>query len=1116
MHSHSPSVSARLIQKRKWLRLGIATLTSTALVGGTLVPVPTNSFFQHSLVAEAAAQEAVLSHAEGQVIDLSLLRDFVHPEDMGIFDGLVEAIQAQQSFTGNENNSPETSQLDVEALQAIRLNLGGITLPLVDDGSGNGLLQLGTDGIGVLSAYASAPDATSAHAAAGVVDEDGAINLDPTQGAGNVETNLQLTAVLNQLGLGPVTDTIADDLALRLGAVSSMAQAEGGEVTSEYAVANAELYLHSPLVEEVGGLVKPGGLGEDLDNVVNGLLGEDGLVGGQIVGLVSGLLSTLRLGNIELNATTNLEATLDELLGQPLTSEDELVTIDLQSGEVKVNLEKLHGDNLSNLEPNTPLVNAEQLTRITSTVDGLLDSLSQRITDTLNNGVLDTRLVIEISLLGGLVGKTRIDGTLSQILAGTAPVTGGGLLGVLLNPLVNGLVNGLGPILGNVDEDGNLQVTILNDIIGNLLTPVNALLGDGSVLGLSGLIDEVLGEVAQVTINSQPNELIAAQGSVDGRPNARRGTLTDPSEDFSVVPVRAQVLRLGTDGGVVDLPLARSTVKATDIDDPILNAPELLDIDPNQGPRSGGNEVTLTGTNLADIDTIYVNETAITVFELDAEAGTVTFVAPAWADLDTTEDEVEVSVATNGVRSKSLGYTYVDDVPGAADHNPGYEWVNIKAGETLVIDQTKDTGLPDGMNFEINPEFDGPSGWDFTITDPATGALEITAPDDAAPGMVFRVPVIATYPDGTTDDLSARVNVVMTPFEIVETIPGDTSITIIFSDGNTVVVPKGEAGDDGESVTIDRSYSDADGNTVIEFSDGQVVTVAKGDKGDQGEPGQDGQDGLTPHVGENNNWWIGEADTGVSATGPTGPAGESVTVKGSSTDADGNIVIEFSDGNTVVIPAGQDGADGAAGESITVEASEINANGDLEIRFSDGTTVIVPKGEAGADGESVTITEQSVDADGNTVIEFSDGTFVTVAKGDKGDQGEPGKDGENGQNGTGSSNAGIGSGSSIGKCTTEEAAGMIALLGVLGAVGIASEPAVSDFLKKTGNTSAEIFGPLKFSGPNRPAWLVTVDHALARVGTSVNELAGPFAVVVGLVAALGAINAACAPGGNKA
>ena len=87
----------------------------------------------------------------------------------------------------------------------------------------------------------------------------------------------------------------------------------------------------------------------------------------------------------------------------------------------------------------------------------------------------------------------------------------------------------------------------------------------------------------------------------------------------------------------------------------------------------------------------------------------------------------------------------------------------------------------------------------------------------------------------------------------------------------------------------------------------------------RGEPGQDGQDGLTPHVGENNNWWIGETDTGVSATGPTGPAGDSITITDSSTDADGNVVIEFSDGNKVVIPAGQDGKDG---DSITVVGSE--------------------------------------------------------------------------------------------------------------------------------------------------------------------------------------------------
>ncbi|MDR0850774.1 MAG: hypothetical protein LBN07_04880 [Christensenellaceae bacterium] len=30
-----------------------------------------------------------------------------------------------------------------------------------------------------------------------------------------------------------------------------------------------------------------------------------------------------------------------------------------------------------------------------------------------------------------------------------------------------------------------------------------------------------------------------------------------------------------------------------------------------------------------------------------------------------------------------------------------------------------------------------------------------------------------------------------------------------------------------------------------------------------GKDGVNGQDGLTPYVGENNNWWIGETDTGV-------------------------------------------------------------------------------------------------------------------------------------------------------------------------------------------------------------------------------------------------------------
>ena len=49
-----------------------------------------------------------------------------------------------------------------------------------------------------------------------------------------------------------------------------------------------------------------------------------------------------------------------------------------------------------------------------------------------------------------------------------------------------------------------------------------------------------------------------------------------------------------------------------------------------------------------------------------------------------------------------------------------------------------------------------------------------------------------------------------------------------------------------------------------------------GATGAQGSAGADGTDGITPHIGDNGNWYIGSTDTGNpsrGATGPQGPAG---------------------------------------------------------------------------------------------------------------------------------------------------------------------------------------------------------------------------------------------------
>lgn len=47
-----------------------------------------------------------------------------------------------------------------------------------------------------------------------------------------------------------------------------------------------------------------------------------------------------------------------------------------------------------------------------------------------------------------------------------------------------------------------------------------------------------------------------------------------------------------------------------------------------------------------------------------------------------------------------------------------------------------------------------------------------------------------------------------------------------------------------------------------------------GADGQNGAPGADGADGITPSIGMNGNWYLGETDTGVAATGPAGVDGE--------------------------------------------------------------------------------------------------------------------------------------------------------------------------------------------------------------------------------------------------
>ena len=85
---------------------------------------------------------------------------------------------------------------------------------------------------------------------------------------------------------------------------------------------------------------------------------------------------------------------------------------------------------------------------------------------------------------------------------------------------------------------------------------------------------------------------------------------------------------------------------------------------------------------------------------------------------------------------------------------------------------------------------------------------------------------------------------------------------------------------DGGDITIKADYDWAlikgqkgnDGITPIIGSNGNWW-IGEVDTGVKAE-GKEGESGQTPFIGSNGNWWIGAEDTGISAEGPQGPQGE--------------------------------------------------------------------------------------------------------------------------------------------------------------------------------------------------------------------------------------------------
>ena len=75
---------------------------------------------------------------------------------------------------------------------------------------------------------------------------------------------------------------------------------------------------------------------------------------------------------------------------------------------------------------------------------------------------------------------------------------------------------------------------------------------------------------------------------------------------------------------------------------------------------------------------------------------------------------------------------------------------------------------------------------------------------------------------------------------------------------------------DGAAASNLEFAINTDGSLILTVDGGTPLDLGKV----KGDPGADGKDGLTPRIGENGNWWIGDTDTGVKAEGQTPHVGD--------------------------------------------------------------------------------------------------------------------------------------------------------------------------------------------------------------------------------------------------
>lgn len=180
----------------------------------------------------------------------------------------------------------------------------------------------------------------------------------------------------------------------------------------------------------------------------------------------------------------------------------------------------------------------------------------------------------------------------------------------------------------------------------------------------------------------------------------------------------------------------------------------------------------------------------------------------------------------------------------------------------------------------------------------------------------------------------------------------------------------GAKGDKGDTGTTPQLKIGEDNLWHVSYDNG-ATWVSLGVKA----TGAAGEDGLTPRIGENGNWWIGNTDTGVLAkgmkgdTGAKGADGVSPTAAVTQTDEGAKFTVTDASGTTTAVVKngvdGKNGAPGANGVNPTVQVETIDGGHRVTLTDASGAHAVdVLDGKPGKDAVvDATLTQDGQAAD---------------------------------------------------------------------------------------------------------------------------------------------------------